>query len=65
MTPGVPVVERTGYRNGCRVRSPDGETNSGDAFELRKVRAEGVPSLLQGAFAVEVQIEFRDDRGKR
>ena len=62
-----------GWRRASQsLKSPVTETNSafgaqtakrtpGDAFDLDEVRAEGVPGILERAFAVEVQIEFRDD----
>ena len=64
MTPRVPIVEVAGHGNEFGIGSPDGETNSGDAVDLMEMRAEGVPGFLQSTFAVQMQIEFRDDGWK-
>ena len=61
MTPRIPIVEVAGHRNEFGIGRPDREANSGDAVDLVEMRAEGVPGFLQGAFAVQMQIEFRDD----
>ena len=65
MAPRVPAVEIAHHRDHQRVGRPHGKPRARHALGFGEVRAERRVALVVRAFAVQVQLERREDRRER
>jgi len=64
MPGSIPSIEVAHDADDSRIRSPHGEANTYDTIQLRDVCAERTIAFVIGAFAMQVEFERREQRGK-